>query len=111
MTDSFPDDENGFVLRRMAANGANLSKERLIDFSVIFEDEAAARRFVEHFARLNYKSQLHPDKIRNGKYFDVTISKFMAATHAGITSFENDLQRIATPLGGRNDGWGCIRQS
>jgi hypothetical protein len=45
--ESFPEDENGDVLRRMQANGDDLSKARDIDFSVVFHDEAAAKRFVE----------------------------------------------------------------
>ena len=111
MTDVFPNDENGDVLRRMAADGDNLSKERPIDFSVIFKDEASARRFVEYFARLDCRSVLHPEKVRGGNYFDVTISKVMLPTHVGITSFESELERVAMPLGGQNDGWGCFPQS
>ena len=39
---SFPDDENGDVLRLMLKNGDDLSAPREIDFSVIFPTEDAA---------------------------------------------------------------------
>ncbi|MGC2615598.1 MAG: ribonuclease E inhibitor RraB [Terracidiphilus sp.] len=41
----FPDDENGDVLRRMAANGNDLSLPRNIDFTVVFPNESTAQRF------------------------------------------------------------------
>ncbi len=41
----FPDDENGDVLWRMHEHGDNLSKQREIDFCVIFPTEESAMEF------------------------------------------------------------------
>ena len=38
----FPDDENGDVLRRMAANGDDLTRPRNIDFTVVSERKCGA---------------------------------------------------------------------
>jgi hypothetical protein len=45
MSDRFPDDENGQVLRYMAEQGDDLSKPRDIDFTVVMPDEDAAMTF------------------------------------------------------------------
>ncbi|MBD9390026.1 ribonuclease E inhibitor RraB [Agrobacterium sp. AGB01] len=37
-----PDDVNGDVLRRLVAEGDNLSVPRTIDFQIIFPDEKSA---------------------------------------------------------------------
>lgn len=42
--------------------------------------------------------------------WDVTVTRHMLPTHAGITEFEETLEDLAAPQGGQNDGWGCIRQ-
>lgn len=45
MTDALADDENGDVLRNIAAAGVDLSTERIVDFDNRFPDEASAREF------------------------------------------------------------------
>jgi len=40
--------------------------------------------------------------------WDVVVKKHMLPTNASITAFERELQAVAAPLGGRNDGWGCF---
>jgi len=43
----FPDDENGDVLRSMAARGVDLISPRMMEFEHVFPDEAATQSFVE----------------------------------------------------------------
>jgi hypothetical protein len=38
---------------------------------------------------------------------DVTVSRRMIPDHAGLAAFETELEVLAAPLGGCNDGWGC----
>jgi hypothetical protein len=40
----------------------------------------------------------------------VRVVKHIAPSHREITEFEELLEDQAAPLGGRNDGWGCISQ-
>lgn len=106
---SFPDDENGDVLRRMQANGDDFSKTRGIDFTVVFPNEKSAIEFARHFSRLGYETALENTACAEGLSWDVVVKR-MLPTHSGITSFEGTLNLIAKPLGGRNDGWGCFEQ-
>lgn len=51
----FPEDDNGIVLRRMAAQGKDLTKARNIDFAVVFVDSISAEQFAEYFRALGHK--------------------------------------------------------
>ena len=42
--------------------------------------------------------------------WDVVVVKHMIPTHQEITDFENTLEQVAAPLGGRTDGWGCFSE-
>jgi Regulator of ribonuclease activity B len=41
----YPDDANGDALRRMAAQGDDLTRPRNVDFTVVFVDESSAEQF------------------------------------------------------------------
>jgi hypothetical protein len=47
MQHDIPGDVNGDVLRRLVADGDNLSVPRTLDFQIIFPDEKSATRFAE----------------------------------------------------------------
>lgn len=107
MEDEFPDDDNGDALRNMAMSGDDLSKERDIDFSVIFSRESGALEFCHSISdcgwRLDcYHSESDPDK------WDVTVTSRMLPTHEAISLMEDRLARAAAPLDGQIDGWGCF---
>jgi len=106
----FPDDENGDVLRQMQANGDDLSKARGIDFTVVFPREESANEFQEYFSALGYTTTLENTACVEDMPWDVVVVKEMVPTHSAITSFELELEEIALPLDGRNDGWGCFEQ-
>lgn len=111
MTNDFPDDENGDVLRRMLRNGDDLTKPREVDFSVVFPSASVAQDFADHFGRLGFKVSVRESNCVPELPWDVTVSNHMLPTHAGITDFEGTLEAAAVPFGGRNDGWGCFSQS
>lgn len=110
MSDEFPDDDNGDVLRRMQQNGDRFEIARDVDFSVVFPDEGGARTFAAHFERLGYRASAERSNVRQDRPWDVTVVKPMAISYAGITAFEEELQLAAAPFGGQNDGWGCFNQ-
>jgi hypothetical protein len=111
MIDDFPEDDNGEVLRHMQQNGDDFTKPRDIDFSVVFASQSAAEEFAEHFRRGGFKIALDELDRDRELPWDVTVTRHMLPTHAGITEVERTLEEVAAPLGGSNDGWGCIRQS
>lgn len=107
---AFPDDENGDVLRRMEATGDDLTRSRNVDFTVVLPSETAAERFATHFRELGYAASIEFTQTAESLPWDVVVVKNMVPSHDGIGSFENVLQNVATPLGGRNDGWGCLSE-
>lgn len=109
----FPTDENGNVLRLMAAHGDDLTRARVVDFGHLLPNEAAARRMAAAATQLGFAVQVEPidDEDlaagqRSGEW-DVTCSQEMVPTHAGITALERQLDQLARSFGGRADGWGC----
>jgi hypothetical protein len=48
----YPNDANGDALRRMEAEGDDLSRPRNMDFTVVFSNKNSAEEFVRHFQAL-----------------------------------------------------------
>src|SRR5262249_40338929 len=106
MAGPFPNDDNGQVLRRMQENGDDLTKPRDIDFTVVFPAQAVAEVFAEHFRRLGYRVSVELTKAVPELPWDVVVVHHMISSHNEISEFEDKLLAFASPLGGRNDGWG-----
>lgn len=107
MADEFPDDDNGDALRNMAMSGDDLSKERDIDFSVLFPEEALAREFCRVISNQGWRSDCH-NSDDEPDIWDVTVTLKMTPTHEAISLVENQLARFAAPLSGEVEGWGCF---
>lgn len=103
----FPDDDNGNVLRQMAANGDALEQPREIDFAVIFPSEDQALAFAITMLRGGVKVSFSEYEESEEMPWQVLVHPVMVPSHADITALENMLASEAGPLGGRNDGWGC----
>jgi Regulator of ribonuclease activity B len=54
----YHNDENGETLRRMQAEGDDLTRPRDIDFTVVFADESSAEQFAEHIHALGYAASV-----------------------------------------------------
>jgi hypothetical protein len=106
----FPDDENGDVLRRMQAHGADLTYPRNIDFTVVFPDQQSAEKFASKMIASGHTASAAITQTRDQFPWDVLIVKHMIPTHKDITEFETFLEREASVHGGKNDGWGSISQ-
>jgi Regulator of ribonuclease activity B len=107
---SYPDDENGDVLRMMLKNGDDLSIPREIDFSVIFPTEDAAIKFAVHALKNELKVSFAPYEGNDEMPWQVQAHVFMLPTHENITGFELLLAEQSAEYGGQNDGWGSMSQ-
>ncbi|MGA3081867.1 MAG: ribonuclease E inhibitor RraB [Terracidiphilus sp.] len=106
----YPEDDNGDVLRRLEAQGDDLTWARNIDFSVVFPVESAAERFAEHFRARGYAASVYFAETMAEFPWNVNVVKHMTPSHQGISDFETTLQEVADTLGGCNDGWGCFSE-
>jgi hypothetical protein len=107
---TYPNDENGDVLRRLEAQGDSLSRPRDIDFNVAFPSDFAAEEFAQYFRRAGYKATVRFAQVKESHPWDVVVVKNMIPSHSGITEFERELQEFADTLEGHNDGWGCFSE-
>ena len=103
-------EENREVILRMAKSGDDLSRPRDIDFSVVFPDSSSADKFASGLGQLGYRTSIKESNVAPDLPWDVTVVKHMLPVCEAITEFELLLQTKASPLGGRNDGWGCFEQ-
>ncbi len=111
MTLTFPLDDNGDVLRKLQHRGDDLSVPRDIDFSVVFATEANALAFAKLFDSPDSRLAVQRADVASEFPWDVTVTQHMVPEHSAIGDFEEVLARLALPLGGRNDGWGCFAQT
>lgn len=104
---TFPNDENGDVLRRMQATGDHLDQPRDIDFNHVFQKEEEAQQFSDAIRRLGYEKVSY--KFWEMKeVWDACVVVFMVPSHAEITRIEQKFDAVAREFFGRADGWGCI---
>ena len=106
-----PNDDTGDALRRMEASGDVLSRPRNIDFNIVFPNQHSAEAFAKSFRHLGYTVSIQFAETVRELPWDVLVAKYMVPSHSEITEFENLLQDEATPLKGRNDGWGCFSEA
>lgn len=89
-----------------------MSKPRTVNFSVIFKDLEAAREFQSKVQNTEIRVVIDDERLvvegDPGEWVDVTVSLEMTPSYASVSEFEAMLDRFASPLGGRNDGWGCF---
>lgn len=107
---SHPNDATGDALRRLEAEGDNLSRARDIEFTIVFPDSSKAEEFAAHFRKMGYRARVRHAKVKEKHPWDVIVVKHMIPSHSGISEFERELQEIAATLGGYNDGWGCFSE-
>jgi hypothetical protein len=107
---AYPDDENGDVLRRMEAAGDDLARPRDVDFTVVFPTGGAADQFAQQFRSLGHIASIEFAEVVEHLSWEVVVVKHMELSHSEIGDFEDTLQSAAEPLGGRNDGWGCLSE-
>jgi len=105
-----PNDDTGDTLRRLEAQGDNLSRARDIDFSVVFPDSLGAGEFAEYFRKRGYRATIQHAQVREKHPWDEIVVKHMVPSHSSITDFERELQETAVTLSGYNDGWGCFSE-
>ncbi len=117
----FPDDADGAVLAELASHGIDLSQPLLIEFPVAVADEATAAIVSKAIAEEGYDYEVEydegepnadgiidPDDEEYGSTWTVYASVRMIPEYDEIIRIQEDLDRIARPLGGFSDGWGVL---
>ena len=105
---TFPDDENGDILRQMQAAGDNLEAARDMNFAFAFKTQSEAERFAAAITAPDFHAEAsdYPER----KMWQAEVTHFMLPTHAAITELEARLSKVAAEYGGSPDGWGSFLQ-
>jgi len=105
----YPNDSDGDALRRVAADGNDMSAPMPIDFPVVVPDEAQAKAFAAVAAAHAYRVELCPPE--EGLEWDVVCSRDLVPDYAEIVRIQHELTAMALPFGGYGDGWGTFGNS
>jgi len=103
-TTEYPDDADGDALRRVAANGADMSQPMVIEFTVDAPDEAVASAVTERVSTRGYIASIYRDD-EDGS-ITVCCAKSMLATYNGVVDAQAEINALCTSLGAHCDGWG-----
>ena len=104
----FPADENGDVLRRMQADGDDLSKPRDIEFFFAFPEEQNATAFAEEI-QISLRLRATVSFCRESGVWQATAVTHAIPDHSAITRLEQELTELAQNFGGESEGWGCMQ--
>ena len=107
MSTAYQEDISTNVLRRMKEGGFDFSRFHPIEFYAIFPDEERARLVAQSFRGESLNTQINQ---RDEGVWHLQVSKVMYASHAGIDDFEQGLETLVVPLGGRLEGWGVLQE-
>jgi hypothetical protein len=105
-TSEFPNDENGFVLKKMKSSGIDLTKEYLVDFCHLFNDAQSAHNMANEVVAKYLDVEV--DIFIDHEPISVCVSRTIVPTHEQITATEFVLGKMAESHGGVSDGWGFM---
>ena len=117
----YPNDADGDALARIAADGVDMSQPLVIEFAVAVPDEPSAHAIEKALMKARYKTETYYDEGEPDKNcaIDSDDSEFapswtvyalvrMVPEYHEIIRIQEDLDRIARPIGGKSDGWGTL---
>ena len=113
MPDEYPNDADGDALRRIAADGNDMSRPMDVDFQMAAADETAAKSVADSAAKLGYRTSICVD---DGAEDDEHLTdpwtcectKNMILTYDAVIAVQLELDAIARPIGAYSDGWGTF---
>ncbi len=101
----YPNDADGEALRRIAADGSDMSEPMEIDVTVVVPDESSGRAIALLAAERGYTTSV--DRDDDGSW-TCTCTRSMIATYDAVIAAQRELDELARPNGGRTDGWGTF---
>jgi regulator of RNase E activity RraB len=102
----FPNDADGDALRRLAADGNDLSQPMAIDLTVVLPDGQSAQSLAQAAMAAGYDASI--DRDEEFDEWTCTCTMQMLATYTNVVRSQEELQALAEPDGGEVDGWGTF---
>src|SRR5262245_7348690 len=109
MPDNSLDDSDTQALRRVEADGSDMSRPMLIDFQVAMPDESSARAVADAANELGYRVKVYDSpEIAESSGWTCECSTRMLATYEGVIAIQKELAELSARFGGYPDGWGTF---
>ena len=115
---SFPDDDDGAVLKSLAEAGVDLAQPLEIEFHVAVPDEESGKKIAAAVSAGGYTCELvfdegepegqEVDEEEIGPMWTVYVTAEMVPEHQRIVEIQAELDEFAKPHGGASDGWGVL---
>ncbi len=118
---TYPDDADGAVLADLAAQDVDMSQPLDVEFPIAAPDEESANAITKALIEAGYVAHIEydegepneagdmdPDDEEFGPVWDVYANIRMIPEYEEIMRLQADLDRLATPFGGKSDGWGVM---
>ncbi|MEQ9406400.1 MAG: ribonuclease E inhibitor RraB [Fuerstiella sp.] len=116
MTEDYPNDVDGDVLRMIAEDGNDMSTPMEVDFHVAAATEEVAEQIAEAAEKAGYEVFVDFDDGEDEEDlaeevtepWTCTCRKTMLLQYDAVMAAQAELDAIAKPLGGYADGWGTF---
>jgi hypothetical protein len=99
--------EDAQVLKMLAAAGADLSKEHLIDFFLVASTKQQAKALTTALTQRGYRSVRTARDHKSGNW-GVHVTRNLIPTLDAMVNTTRDLEDLAKSFGGTYDGWGAM---
>jgi regulator of RNase E activity RraB len=107
MARSLPKDADGDALRRIVAEGSDLSKPMYVNFQVAVPDEESAKKLAAVAGKLGYRVSVY-DSPECTLPWTCECSTRMVATYESVVAIQAELAEISEQFGGVPDDWGTF---
>lgn len=107
----YPRDADGDALRRVVADGSDMTKPMEIDFVVAVPSREAGDQVAQHARRLGFRVDLVADAHEeepDATSWSCYCTKSMVPDYDALLAVQRELDGIAKPWGGWSDGWGTF---
>jgi regulator of RNase E activity RraB len=105
----YPTDDDGDALRRLAADGNDMSRPMSIDFTIAVPTQSAGHAIAQAAQELGYRASVEHDD--EDDVWTCFCTKHMLATYEGVVLGQQELNTLSRPHGGECDGWGSFGNS
>lgn len=110
---TFPNDENGDVLKRMLDSGFDFSKPYSVEFFAVLSTEEEADMIAQQYLA-EHRNGDKLDNIETEPHeiggMELILAKTMYLTPENITDFEAKLRKRVSEHKGYLDGWGVLQE-
>jgi hypothetical protein len=101
-----PDDADGDAMRRVIADGADLTRPMLIDFQIDCPDARSAEAIAARISPEQFAISIYQDP-EDGSV-TCECSREMLLVHSELIRMQRELTDIARPFGGWCEAWGTF---